>query len=153
MSQELKELSKKGEVRPLDAQFGTRSSRHPAVRTSRTTGTPAAPPAFTNRRHCFFHKESQQGRAYLNANRARRSRFVPDFSPIHDARSIQGAIHQVIGLMLTRRIEHNGAARLLHDLQKASSKLGPNVDHPPEQPTFDGALLIEGMHDLAGLLK
>ena len=103
-------------------------------------GLPCGSPALKNHR-----KRSN----YLNANRARRSRFLPGLSQLRDGCSVLGAISQTRSLILARRIDHKTAGLLLNDLQKASEKLGaPNPERPLNTAIFD-----EVMPDITGLLK
>jgi len=86
-------------------------------------GTQCGSPALRRNRFCFFHKQYQNERIRLSADRRRRGVATFILPVLEDANSIQMAIMQIMRLILTGEIEHKTASLLLYALQTASTNL------------------------------
>ena len=104
----------------------------------KVNGVQCGSPALKNRKLCHFHQRWQQGRIQLNANCSRRSRYSLDLPILEDANSIQVALMQGMGLLLTNQVDHRTAALLFYALQTASSNLSRTTFEPrPQQVVID----------------
>jgi hypothetical protein len=86
-------------------------------------GTQCGSPALRRNHYCYFHKNWQETRIVLNANRARRARATLDLPVLEDANSVQVALMQVMRLILGGQLDSKTAGLLLYALQTASSNL------------------------------
>jgi hypothetical protein len=86
-------------------------------------GTQCGSPALRRNHYCYFHKNWQETRIVLNANRARRARAVLDLPVLEDANSVQVSLMQVMRLILNGQLDSKTAGLLLYALQTASSNL------------------------------
>jgi len=86
-------------------------------------GVQCGSPALRRNRFCFFHKQYQNQRIRLSADRRRRGTATFILPVLEDANSIQMAIMQIMRLILTGEIEHKTASLLLYALQTASTNL------------------------------
>jgi hypothetical protein len=89
----------------------------------KVNGTQCGSPALRRNRFCFFHKQYQNERIRLSADRRRRGVATFILPVLEDANSIQMAIMQIMRLILTGEIEQKTASLLLYALQTASSNL------------------------------
>jgi hypothetical protein len=89
----------------------------------KVNGTQCGSPALRRNRFCFFHKQYQNERIRLSADRRRRGVATFILPVLEDANSIQMAIMQIMRLILTGEIEHKTASLLLYALQTASTNL------------------------------
>ena len=97
-------------------------------------GVQCGSPALRRNRFCFFHKQYQNERIRLTADRRRRGVATFILPVLEDANSIQMAIMQIMRLILTGEIEHKTASLLLYALQTAScnlrsTKFDPQMHH------------------------
>ena len=86
-------------------------------------GTQCGSPALRRNHYCYFHKNWQQTRIVLNANRARRARATLDLPVLEDANSVQVSLMQIMRLILNGQIDPKTAGLLLYALQTASANL------------------------------
>ena len=86
----------------------------------KVNGVQCGSPALRRNRFCFFHKQYQNERIRLTADRRRRGTATFILPVLEDANSIQMAIMQIMRLILTGEIEHKTASLLLYALQTAS---------------------------------
>jgi len=86
-------------------------------------GTQCGSPALRRNHYCYFHKNWQETRIVLNANRARRARATLDLPVLEDANSVQVSLMQVMRLILNGQIDPKTAGLLLYALQTASANL------------------------------
>ncbi len=86
-------------------------------------GTQCGSPALRRNHFCYFHKNWQETRIVLNANRARRARAILDLPVLEDANSVQVSLMQVMRLILSGQLDSKTAGLLLYALQTASSNL------------------------------
>ena len=86
-------------------------------------GTQCGSPALRRNHYCYFHKNWQETRIVLNANRARRARATLDLPVLEDANSVQVSLMQVMRLILNGEIDPKTAGLLLYALQTASANL------------------------------
>jgi hypothetical protein len=89
----------------------------------KVNGVQCGSPALRRNRFCFFHKQYQNERIRLTADRRRRGTATFILPVLEDANSIQMAIMQIMRLTLTGEIEHKTASLLLYALQTASTNL------------------------------
>ncbi len=89
----------------------------------KVNGVQCGSPALRRNRFCFFHKQYQNERIRLTADRRRRGTATFILPVLEDANSIQMAIMQIMRLILTGEIEHKTASLLLYALQTASTNL------------------------------
>jgi hypothetical protein len=89
----------------------------------KVNGTQCGSPALRRNHFCYFHKNWQEARIVLNANRARRGRAFLDLPVLEDANSIQVSLMQIMRLILSGQIDPKTAGLLLYALQTASSNL------------------------------
>jgi hypothetical protein len=89
----------------------------------KVNGTQCGSPALRRNHFCYFHKNWQEARIVLNANRARRGRASIDLPVLEDANSIQVSLMQIMRLILSGQIDPKTAGLLLYALQTASSNL------------------------------
>ena len=68
-------------------------------------GTQCGSPALRRNHYCYFHKNWQETRIVLNANRARRARVALDLPVLEDADSVQVSLMQVMRLILSGQID------------------------------------------------
>jgi hypothetical protein len=86
-------------------------------------GTQCGSPALRRNHFCYFHKNWQETRIVVNANRARRARATLDLPVLEDANSVQVSLMQVMRLILNGQLDSKTAGLLLYALQTASSNL------------------------------
>jgi len=86
-------------------------------------GTQCGSPALRRNHFCYFHKNWQETRIVVNANRARRARAILDLPVLEDANSVQVSLMQVMRLILSGQLDSKTAGLLLYALQTASSNL------------------------------
>src|SRR5215471_18667637 len=96
----------------------------------KVNGVQCGSPALRRNRFCFFHKQYQNERIRLSADRRRRGVASFVLPVLEDANSIQMAIMQIMRLILTGEIEHKTASLLLYALQTASSNLRNTTFEP-----------------------
>ena len=89
----------------------------------KVNGVQCGSPALRRNRFCFFHKQYQNERIRLTADRRRRGTATFVLPVLEDANSIQMAIMQIMQFILTGQIEHKTASLLLYALQTASTNL------------------------------
>jgi hypothetical protein len=94
----------------------------------KANGTQCGSPSIRNKRLCFFHGRCQEQRLTLADSVASVPAGVSiapalNMPVLEDANSVQVAIMQVMGLLLTGQVEHKTAALLLYGLQTASCNL------------------------------
>ena len=89
----------------------------------KVNGVQCGSPALRRNRFCFFHKQYQNERIRLTADRRRRGTATFILPVLEDANSIQMAIMQIMRLILTGEIEHKTASLLLYALQTASTNM------------------------------
>jgi len=108
----------------------------------KVNGTQCGSPAIRHNRFCYFHGRWHE--QYITF--AETAKTVPaiDLPVLEDANSIQVAIMQVIGLLLTGHIEHKSAGLILYGLQTASGNLRhANFEAYPPSVVIDPATVDE----------
>jgi hypothetical protein len=88
----------------------------------KVNGTQCGSPALTRHKFCFFHQRWREASIKLSAGRPR---STPNFQlpVLEDANSIQVALMQVVGMILSGELEAKRAGLLLYALQTASANL------------------------------
>ena len=88
----------------------------------KVNGTQCGSPALTRHKFCFFHQRWRESSIKLSAGRPR---STPNFQlpVLDDANSVQVALMQVVGMILSGELEAKRAGLLLYALQTASANL------------------------------
>ena len=134
---------------------------HPNIRRCehiKVNGTQCGSPSLRKKKHCFFHEQWRQQRLNIADSVAEIPAGVSiapalNLPVLEDANSVQLAIMQIMGLLLTRQIEHKTAALLLYGLQTASGNLrhAQFEPYPPkvviDPATVDDTLMGEDQWD------
>src|ERR1700716_3966160 len=88
----------------------------------KVSGIQCGSPALRNKTFCFYHQQNRPVtvECYYDGGYATGEINLPVFE---DAHSIQTVIHQVVQMVLQKRLERKAASLLLYALQLASSNL------------------------------
>ena len=104
----------------------------------KVSGIQCGSPALRNKTFCFYHQQNRPVtvECYYDGGYATGEINLPAFE---DAHSIQTVIHQVVQMVLQKRLERKAASLLLYALQLASSNLKRmDLEKPqPEQVVTD----------------
>ena len=104
----------------------------------KVSGIQCGSPALRNKTFCFYHQQNRPVtvECYYDGGYATGEINLPAFE---DAHSIQTVIHQVVQMVLQKRLERKAASLLLYALQLASSNLKRmELEKPqPEQVVTD----------------
>jgi hypothetical protein len=110
------------EMRLMSSQVEIPRCQHIKV-----NGIQCGSPALRTKKFCYFHYEWRKshrcGTGALARGRRNSTSLAFELPPLEDANSIQLALMQVTGLLLSGRIDHKTAGLVLYALQTASSNL------------------------------
>src|ERR1700727_1664440 len=98
----------------------------------KVNGTQCGSPALRNQEFCFYHMYDRptMPECYSDIEYATGQIALP---PFEDAHSVQTVIHQVVQMVLQKRLEQKTASLVLYALQIASSNL-KRMEHEKPQP-------------------
>src|SRR5579863_5097864 len=85
----------------------------------KVNGTQCGSPALRTCKLCFFHQRSEDERAQLAADRARKTASALELPILEDANSIQLSLSQIMHRIVTGQIETRTAGVLVYLLQTA----------------------------------
>ncbi len=105
----------------------------------KVSGTQCGSPALRNKKFCFYHQHNRRVLVDCYYNPEEYATGEIKLPIFEDAHSIQNVIHQVVQMVLQKRLERQTAGLILYALQIASSNLKRmELEKPqPEQIVTD----------------
>lgn len=105
----------------------------------KVSGTQCGSPALRNKKFCFYHQHNRRVLVDCYYNPEEYATGEIKLPIFEDAHSIQSVIHQVVQMVLQKRLERQTASLILYALQIASSNLNRiELEKPqPEQIVTD----------------
>ena len=105
----------------------------------KVSGTQCGSPALRNKKFCFYHQHNRRVLVDCYYNPEEYATGEIKLPIFEDAHSIQSVIHQIVQMVLQKRLERQTAGLLLYALQIASSNLKRiELEKPqPEQMVTD----------------